>query len=60
MLLYPPTEKLILKIGSPFKLAVIVGKRAKFLQQTLTEEQKTEKKEVSRAVEEVYEGKITA
>ena len=48
------------KFDSPYKLAVVVGKRARTLSQTLSEEQKEQKKEVSRAVEEAFEGKITA
>lgn len=59
MLLEPPVEKLIKKMGSPYKLAVIVGKRAKYLQQALSEEEKEEKKEVSRAVDEVFNDLIT-
>lgn len=59
MLLEPPIDKLVKKMGSPYKLAVIVGKRAKYLQQALSEEEKEIKKEVSRAVDEVYEDKIT-
>ena len=58
MLLEPPIDELIGKMGNPFKLAVIVGKRAKFLSETLTEEQKEEKPEVTRAVEEVDNGTI--
>ena len=56
MLLEPPIDELVGKMGNPFKLAVIVGKRAKFLSETLTEEQKEEKPEVTRAVEEVDNG----
>ena len=58
MLLEPPIDELVGKMGNPFKLAVIVGKRAKFLSETLTEEQKEEKPEVTRAVEEVDNGII--
>ena len=58
MLLEPPIDELVGKMGNPFKLAVIVGKRAKFLSETLTEEQKEEKPEVTRAVEEVDNGTI--
>ena len=58
MLLEPQIDKLDRKMGNPFKLAVIVGKRAKFLSETLTEEQKEEKPEVTRAVEEVDHGTI--
>ncbi|MCI5497140.1 MAG: DNA-directed RNA polymerase subunit omega [Firmicutes bacterium] len=58
MLLEPPIDELVEKMGNPYKLAVIVGKRAKFLNETLTEEQKEEKPEVTRAVEEVDNGTI--
>ena len=58
MLLEPPIDELVGKMGNPFKLAVIVGKRAKFLSETLTEEQKEEKPQVTRAVEEVDNGTI--
>ena len=58
MLLEPPINELVEKMGNPYKLAVIVGKRAKFLNETLTEEQKEEKPEVTRAVEEVDNGTI--
>ena len=58
MLLEPPIEELLDKVGSPYKLAVLVGKRAKELDKELTEQQKEECPPVTRAVEEVYSGKI--
>ena len=58
MLLEPPIDELVGKMGNPYKHAVIVGKRAKFLNETLTEEQKEEIPEVTRAVEEVENGTI--
>ena len=58
MLVEPPIDELVEKMGNPYKLAVIVGKRAKFLNETLTEEQKEEIPEVTRAVEEVEDGTI--
>ncbi|MBP5651625.1 MAG: DNA-directed RNA polymerase subunit omega [Clostridia bacterium] len=58
MLLNPPIEELVEKVGSPYELAVLVGKRAKELDKELTEEQKEECPSVTRAVYEVYEGKI--
>ncbi len=58
MLLEPPIDELVAKVGNPYKLAVIVGKRAKFLNETLTEEQKEEYPEVTRAVDEVENGTI--
>ena len=58
MLLEPPIDELVEKVGNPYKLAVVVGKRAKFLSETLTEEQKEERPEVTRAVDEVENGTI--
>ncbi len=58
MLLEPPIDELVEKMGNPYKLAVIVGKRAKFLSETLSEEEKVIKPEVTRAVEEVENGTI--
>ncbi|HBP43967.1 MAG TPA: DNA-directed RNA polymerase subunit omega [Clostridiales bacterium] len=58
MLLEPPIDQLIAKVGNPYKLAVMVSKRAKTLQQTLTETEREEIPEVTRAVNEVYNGKI--
>ncbi len=58
MLLEPPIDALVKKVGNPYKLAVLVSKRAKLLKQTLTEKEKEECPEVTRAVNEVYTGKI--
>ena len=58
MLLEPPIDELVEKVGSPYELAVLVGKRAKELDKELTEEQKEECPSVTRAVYEVYSGKI--
>ena len=60
MLLEPPSDKLIKKVGSPYKLAVIAGKRAKFLSRTLTQEELNECPEVTRAVNEIYDGEVVA
>jgi DNA-directed RNA polymerase omega subunit len=60
MLLEPPIDTLVKKVGNPYKLAVIVSKRAKLLQQTLTTEEKEESPEVTRAVDEVNDGTIVA
>ncbi len=60
MLLEPPIDKLIKQVGNPYKLAVLAGKRAKFLQRTLTEEELNKIPEVSRAVQEIYDGKVVA
>ena len=58
MLLEPPIDELVQKAGNPYKLAVLVSKRALELDKELTEEQKEEKPTVSRAVKEFYDGKI--
>ena len=60
MLLEPPIDELVSKVGNPYRLAVVVGKRAKYLNETLTEEEKEQKPEVTRAVDEVNDGTIVA
>ena len=59
MLLEPPISELLKKVNNVYRLAVIVGKRAKYLQTVLTDEEREIKKEVTRAIDEVYSGKIT-
>lgn len=59
MLLEPPIDELIKESnGNPYKLAVIVGKRAKDLDKDLTDEDKEKEQVVTRAVNEYYTGKI--
>ena len=59
MLLEPPIDKLVKEAdGNPYKLAVIVGKRAKDLDKDLTDADKEEEQVVTRAVKEYYTGKI--
>lgn len=58
MLLEPPIDELVAKVGNPYKLAVIVGKRAKYLNQILPSEEKEKKSEVTRAVDEVEKGEV--
>lgn len=60
MLLEPPIDELVEKVGNPYKLAVVVGKRAKYLNETLTEEEKEAIPEVTRAVDEVENETIVA
>lgn len=60
MLLEPPIDELVNKIGNPYRLAVVVGKRARFLNETLTEEEIEAIPEVTRAVDEVDNGTIVA
>ncbi len=63
MLLYPPIDKLTEKFDNPYKLVVVVGKRARYLNKTnefiLDEENKNTQKPVSQAVIEIFEDKIT-
>lgn len=59
MLLEPPIDELVDKAeGNPYKLAVLVGKRAKQLDKDLTDEEKEKEEVVTRAVEEFYTGEI--
>ncbi|MBE5738313.1 MAG: hypothetical protein E7354_01065 [Clostridiales bacterium] len=58
MLLEPPIDELVEKMGNPYRLAVVVGKRAKFLSETLSDEEKEAIPEVTRAVDEVDDGTI--
>jgi len=58
MLLEPPIDELVEKAGNPYKLAVLVGKRAKQLDKDLTDEEKEKEEVVTRAVNEFYEGEI--
>ena len=60
MLLEPPIDELVNKVGNPYKLAVVVGKRAKYLNENLSEEEKEAIPEVTRAVDEVHGGTIVA
>ena len=60
MLLEPPIDELVNKMGNPYKLAVVVSKRAKYLNETLSEQEKEEIPEVTRAVNEVKSGVIVA
>ena len=58
MLLEPPIDTLVKKVGNPYKLAVLVSKRARYLQKTEPEEVREQTKETTQAVEEVYTGRI--
>ena len=58
MLLEPPIDELVSKAGNPYRLAVAVGKRAKYLSETLSEEEKEAIPEVTRAVSEIHDGTI--
>ena len=60
MLLEPPIDKLVDKIGCKFALACLVSKRAREIQQRLGEEgmKDYDKNPVSEAAVEVFEDKI--
>ena len=58
MMLEPPIDDLVKKVGNPYALAVMAGKRARQLQSTLTEEERIETPEVTRAINEIDSGKI--
>ena len=59
MWLEPPIDELVEKAeGNPYKLAVLVGKRAKQLDKDLTDEEKEKEEVVTRAVNEFYDGEI--
>lgn len=59
MLLHPPIDELVKEAdGNPYKLAVLVGKRAKSLDKDLPETEKEKETVVTRAVNEYYTGKI--
>ncbi len=58
MMLEPPIDDLVKKVGNPYVLAVMAGKRARFLQTVLSEEERVKESETSRAIDEINEGKI--
>lgn len=59
MLLEPPIDVLIEKVGNPYKLAVLAGKRSRVLQQKSEEEfQPLASPQVTKAIYEIYDGKI--
>ena len=58
MLLEPPIDALIKKVGNPYKVAVLAGKRARYLGTVLSVEEQEKKHPVTRAVEEINTGVI--
>ncbi len=60
MMLEPSVESLIKKTGeSPYRIAVAVGKRAQELKKLDPNEKAEVQQEVSKAITDIYEGKIT-
>ncbi len=61
MMLYPSIEKLADKVGNPYILATVVGKRAKELEKTIPEYiDNSQDKAISIAAKELETGKIIA
>lgn len=62
MMNQPPIDSLVKRAGgNKYKLCVIIAKRAKELEKRIPAElEKSEKKSISMAADEVYEGKIVA
>ena len=59
MMLYPPMQQLIEKVGSSYQLVNLVARRARDISAKADEEGETLKeKPVSTAINEVYSGKL--
>lgn len=60
MMLYPPIAELVDKVGSRYQLVNLVARRARVISADSEEKQEPlEKKAVSLAIDEVYNGKLT-
>lgn len=60
MMLYPPMQELVEKVGSSYMLVNVVAQRARDLSERADEEGETLlEKPVSTAINEVYSGKLT-
>ncbi len=61
MLLEPPIEELIEKVGNKYKLSNLVARRANEIQKkNLEDEVDCKENEVTLATKEVYEGKVVS
>lgn len=62
MMNQPPIDELVKRTdGNKYKLCIIMAKRAKELKKRIPAElEKSEKKAISLAADEIYEGKIVA
>lgn len=59
MMLYPPVQELVDKVGSRYLLVNLVARRAREISQTAEDEQETlDRKPISIAIDEVYTGKL--
>ena len=62
MMIEPPIDELAKRMGgNKYKLCIVMAKRAKELEKRIPAElEKTDKKAISIAADEIYEGKIVA
>lgn len=62
MMIEPPIDELAKKMGgNKYKLCIVMAKRAKELEKRIPAElEKSDKKAISIAADEIYEGKIVA
>ncbi len=61
MLISPPNDELIEKVGCRYALVTLAAKRARQLSEQSSEElEKKKMKPVSVAAQEIYDGKVTA
>ncbi len=62
MMIEPPIDELSKKMGgNKYKLCIVMAKRAKELEKRIPAElEKSDKKAISIAADEIYEGKIVA
>lgn len=60
MMIEPPIDELARKVGNnKYKLCCVMSKRAKELEKKIPEEiDKSDKKAISLAADEIYEGKV--
>ena len=60
MMLYPPVQSLVDKVGSRYLLVNLVARRAREISADAEEKHESlDKKAVSMAIDEVYSGKLT-
>ncbi|MCI6542220.1 MAG: DNA-directed RNA polymerase subunit omega [Firmicutes bacterium] len=62
MMIEPPIDEMVKKMGgNKYKLSIVMAKRAKELEKRIPAEiEKSDKKAISLAADEIYEGKIVS
>ena len=62
MMIEPPIDEMVKKMGgNKYKLSIVMAKRAKELEKRIPAEiEKSDKKAISLASDEIYEGKIVS